>query len=180
MNRTRALLFLALVLTGGALYFSTSDESDVHLQLTELQPAPTPPFATTEVVDTSPPLAPSAPSPKPGESLQSKIKNYKPGKGAEYRAELKKNPHQTPDVAIVAALELGEIFDGVKNERDAQKAFQFYATCVTKETVVALQTSCLRYAKRLSESYSALRSPWVTLEASASDEAKDILKFDKH
>ncbi len=113
------------------------------------------------------------------DSLKAKIKNYKIGNGAEFREELTKDPHQTPTVTMAAALELGEIFDRVKNDNEASDAFQFFSSCVTKESVVSLQTSCLRYAKRLTQTYPTLRPQWSSLEGSASDEAKDILKYDK-
>jgi hypothetical protein len=181
------ILFSVIVLfiLGGVYYYNTSDDFNNKLPpvapITALDIHSTVNSAVTSkgAVEAPATPTPSIPAAKIAEPLKKKIGNYKVGKGAEYRAELEKNPHQTPDVAIISALELGEIFDDVKNETDAGQAFQFFAKCVATETVVSLQTSCLRYAKRLSENYPSVRALWPNLEASASDEVKDVLKFDQ-
>ncbi len=166
-----------LVILGGAYYWNTPD--GIKSGEPQVTNTPLPLFTSTEAVEEGAAAVAGSPGDTLNEPLTHKIKNYKVGKGAEYRAELEKNPHQTPDTAVVSALELGEIFDGVKNDTDADQAFQFFANCVNNETVVSLQTSCLRYAKRLSENYSSLRALWPSLEASASDEVRDVLKFDQ-
>ncbi len=176
MQRKIFFSAVVLIMLGGAYYWNTSDGiKNGHPQVTKTS---LPFFTSTEAVEAPTAAVAESPDDTPNEPLKSKIKNYKVGKGAQFRAELEKNPHQTPDTAVVSALELGEIFDGVKNDADADQAFHFFANCVSNETVVSLQTSCLRYAKRLSENYPSLRALWSNLEASASREVKDVLKFD--
>lgn len=180
MKKKTSLFTLSFILVGGFVYYSTSDKANNEpQQAPAISPVVHLTAPSTEGVAAPTKAAPSVPSKKSNEPLKNKIEKYKIGKGADYRAELEKNPHQTPDVAIASALELGEIFDGVKNETDAGQAFGFFANCVAIETVVSLQTSCLRYAKRLSENYSSIRALWPSLEASASREVKDVLKFDQ-
>ena len=175
--RNKLLLSVSVALMiGVGIYFNTTKDPN-EAEPSESVSLAAPSAATAALAESEPQTSTSeAPA---NESLQEKINKYKTDKGAEYREELAKDPHQTPDVAIHSALELGEIFDKVKTESEAKQAFEFFSNCVSKESIVALQTSCLRYAKRLSDNYSSLQSLWPSLEASASNEAKDILKFDK-
>ena len=176
MKRKIFFSVVLLFILAGAYYWNASDGiKDGRPQDAK---TPLPLFTSTAAVEAPTATTAVSPNNKPNEPLKYKIKNYTVGKGPKYRAELEKNPHQTPDTAVVSALELGEIFDAVKNETDADQAFRFFANCVAAETVVSLQTSCLRYAKRLSENYSSLRLLWPSLEASASREVRDVLKFD--
>lgn len=178
MNQRVVYTVSLLILAGVVIYFTTSRPTE----------APTPTVSASADVD----AVVETPAPvediesiqtsvqKTTESLQQKIKNYKTDKGQEYREQLERNPHQTPPVALVSALKLGDIFDGVKTESEAVEAFDLYSKCVSQESVVALQTTCLRYAKRLAQTYDTLSKKWPALEASASPEAKDILKFGKN
>ncbi len=167
-----------LIFVGVVIFFTSSRPAKAP---TPKIPTPTASEAVTETPRPAEDIQSSLTNlQKPTESLQQKIKNYKTDKGQEYREQLERNPHQTPPVALISALKLGEIFDGVKTEKEALEAFDLYSKCVSEESVVALQITCLRYAKRLAQTYDTLSKKWPDLEASASPEAKDILKFGKN
>jgi hypothetical protein len=174
MKRNLLLLVGVFALGSAVLYYSTGPV----VVKTPGMPQPHSGFSEETSAPLPTPAAPPLQTTTLTETLREKIEKYKPGKDTEYRKALEENPHQTPPVVLVSAIELSEIFHRVKTESEATEAFEFFSNCVSKEGVIALQTSCLRYAKKLTQSYPSLRSQWSGLEASASNEAKEILKLD--
>jgi hypothetical protein len=112
--------------------------------------------------------------------LDEKIKSFPQNIQHNYRQALQQEPHQTPEIVMQTAIRLGEIFDSVNTELEAQAAFQFFAKCVTNESemVTALQTSCYRFAKDLAVQFPSLQKAFAELENKTSDTVLQIVKFD--
>lgn len=110
--------------------------------------------------------------------IQNKITQFPQNINANYEKSIAKEPHQTPEVVLQGALQLGEIFDLVKNEKEAGEAFDFFAKCVANENIVALQTACFRYARDLSKKYISLNDNFVSLEQKTSASILKIVRFD--
>ncbi|MBY0386073.1 hypothetical protein K2X05_13020 [bacterium] len=171
----KSFLFIAVVLLSTLLLIKGNEQK--NLQTTT---PPTEEMTKEEAEVTT--ISPSAVdkqeiSPLPSR-IQNKITQFPQDISAKYEKSIAKEPHQTPEVVLQGALQLGEIFDLVKNEKDASEAFDFFAKCVANENVVALQTACFRYARDLAKNYSSLNENFQSLEQKTSSTILKIVRFD--
>lgn len=171
----KSFLFIIVVLLSTLLLIKRKEQREVTLTVTSNDEV-----TSTEIKNNS--MSSAHMNDAETQKLPSKIKNkitqFPQNISAEYEKSIAKEPHQTPNVVLQGALQLGEIFDLVKNEEEAQEAFVFFANCVAKENVVALQTACFRYARDLSKNYSSLAHDFASLEQKTSDSVLKIVRFD--
>jgi hypothetical protein len=170
----KSFLFIGVVLLSTLLFIKDNDKKELRTLPAFSEEAPltkeTPPSSSPEKVKEEFTKLPSR--------IQDKIAQFPQNSGAEYEKSLAKDPHQTPEVVLQGALRLGEIYDLVKSEKEAQEAFDFFSTCVANENIIALQTACFRYARELSKNYPYLNESFLALEQKTSDTVLRIVRFE--
>lgn len=102
----------------------------------------------------------SAPPP----SFADKIKSSQVISNDEYRSQVQANPHGTPPALINSALQLGQLFDAVKNESEAAQFMSHLKNCLNADTPPSFKSTCYKYADQISQKYASLRSDFNGLK----------------
>jgi len=115
-------------------------------------------------------------APQKSQSLQDKIKVTKLINAQEYREDIRKDPHTHSPRMLSSALQLGELFDAVKNEKDAAELLSYYRQCITADAPTAIKVTCYNYSKRLGTTYPALAGQVSSLDSLLDADVKKVLR----
>jgi hypothetical protein len=94
------------------------------------------------------------------------------------RAEVEKNPHETPPSLLKFSIELGRQFKiAMLSEKNARSFFKKLEECVTDPTLQGADSSqalCLRDAQRLARAFPSLQGLFNNLSDEASPQARRL------
>lgn len=105
-----------------------------------------------------------APTKSTSPSFAEKIKNSQIISNDEYRHQVQSNPHGTPPALINSALQLGQLFDAVKNESEASQFMSHLKNCLNADTPPSFKSTCYKYADQISLKYASLRGEFNGLK----------------
>ena len=114
-------------------------------------------------------------------NLQNHIATFPKNVAEQYRQDLEENIHGTPKIVIQSVAKLHKIYEAIESENDASTAFQFFSGCTTdqKQNVVAIQTSCYRYAKLLAKKFPALEPNFQSLEQNTNNDVLRVVRLNQ-